>query len=251
MATRAVTWAAVLALSAAAMATACGGAQASSDDRARSEYHYKLARGYYNDRNLAMTQRELHESLKLDPQNFEALHLRGFLRMGLNDQAGAVADFKAALEAKPDFSECRNNLGSALIAQGRYAEAVEALRPVLEDALYPTPAFAQGNTGWAYYMQKEYEQARRHLETAVFLNPRFCLGFNNLGLVHRDTGNLRSATEAFEKAVKLCPTYAEPWYHLGVLRQEGGDAAGADDAFAKCAEAAPDTAMGRRCSTRR
>ncbi len=229
---------------------ACGGAQR-SDEAAKSDYHYRLARNYYNDRNIAMTQRELYEALKLDPRNHEALHLRGFVRMGLNDQAGAVADFKAALAVKPDFQECRNNLGTALLAEGRYEDAIEALKPLLEDPLYPTPAFAHGNIGWAYYEIKDFESARRHLEMAVFLSPRFCLGHNNLGLLYRDTGNPRGAREAFEKATRLCPTFAEPWYHLGVMLQEAGDAAGAENAFRTCAEAAPETAIGRRCAARR
>ena len=229
---------------------ACGASQ-SSDDTAKSDFHYRLARNYYNDRNLAMTQRELHESLRLDPRNHEALHLRGFVRMGLNDQAGAVADFNAALAVKPDFQECRNNLGSALLALGQFQQAIEVLKPLLEDPLYPTPAFAQGNVGWAYYELKDFESARRHLEMAVFLNPRFCVGYNNLGLLHRDTGNPRGAREAFEKATRTCPTFAEPWYHLGVMLQQAGDTGGADQAFQKCAEAAPESAIGRRCSARR
>lgn len=229
---------------------ACGSA-ASSDDSAKSDFHYRLARNYYNDRNLAMTQREVYEALKLNPRNVEALHLRGFVRMGMNDQAGAVADFKSALVIKPDFQECRNNLGTALLAQGRHEEAIEVLKPLLEDPLYPTPAFAHGNIGWAYYQVKDFEAARRHLEMATFLSPRFCLGHNNLGLLYRDTGNPRAARDAFEKATRTCPTFAEPWYHLGVMLQESGDTAAADEAFRKCAEAAPETAIGRRCAARR
>jgi len=231
-------------------AAACGASQ-SSDDTAKSDFHYRLARNYYNDRNLAMTQRELHEALRLDPRNQEALHLRGFVRMGLNDMAGAVADFKAALAVKADFQECRNNLGTALLALGQFEAAIEVLKPLLEDPLYPTPAFAQGNVGWAYYELKDFESARRHLEMSVFLNPRFCVGLNNLGLLYRDTGNSRGARDAFEKATRTCPTFAEPWYHLGVMLQETGDSKGADEAFRKCAEAAPETAIGQRCAARR
>jgi len=235
-----------------ALATLCAcGASQSADDTAKSDYHYRLARNYYNDHNIAMTQRELYEALKLDGKNVEALHLRGFVRMGLNDQAGAVADFRTALTIKPDFQECRNNLGTALLAEARYEEAIAVLKPLLEDPLYPTPAFAHGNIGWAYYQIKDFDAARRHLEMSVFLNPRFCLGFNNLGLLFRDTGNSRSAREAFEKATRTCPTFAEPWYHLGVMLQESGDAAGAEEAFRKCADAAPETAIGRRCAARR
>jgi Tfp pilus assembly protein PilF len=233
-----------------ALAAACSGA-VSSKDAGKAEYHYKLANNYYADHNLAATRRELHDALKLDPDHASAHYLQGIVDLGMDDAAGAVAEFQAALRLKPDFLEARNNLGTALMAQGRFEEAVQAIQPLLEDPLYATPALAQGNVGWAYYQLGNLADARRHLEMAVFLNPKFCLGFNNLGLVHKDTGNARAAREAFEKAVKLCPKFAEPWYHLGVLLQEAADLAGAEEAFAKCAELASDSALGKRCTARR
>jgi len=230
----------------------CSGAQTATDTEvSKSDFHYRLARNYYNDRNIAMTQRELHESLRLDPANAEALHLRGFVLMGLNDLPGAAASLSEALRVKPDLQEARNNLGTVLMAQGRWAEAVEIIKPLLEDPLYPTPAFAHGNVGWAYFQAGDLPNARKHLDMSVFLNPRFCLGWNFLGLLHMQTKNPRAAREAFEKAVKVCPKYAEPWYYLGVMHQQEGDGPGADAAFAKCAEAGEDTPIGKRCKARR
>jgi Tfp pilus assembly protein PilF len=235
----------------AAGATACGGAEVSDEGRAKADYSYRLASNYYADRNIAMTQRELHNALQHDPNHVQALNLRGFVRMGLKDLNGAIADFQAVVRIDPKFQEARNNLGSALIEAGRYHEAIEVLKPLLEDPLYPTPAFAHGNIGWAYYKIQDLSSARRHIEMAVFLSPRFCLGHNNLGLVHKAIGNVRDAIAAFEKATRLCPKYAEPWYHLGVILQETGQPGPADEAFRTCAELAPETTIGRRCAARR
>ncbi len=230
---------------------ACSGATVSDDSRAKADYSYRLASNYYADRNIAMTQRELHSALQHDPNHVQALNLRGFMRMGLKDLNGAVADFQAVVRLDPKFQEARNNLGSALIASGRYHEAIEVLQPLLEDPLYPTPAFAHSNIGWAYFQVRDLPSARRHLEMAVFLNPRFCVGYNNLGQVHKALGNRRDAITAFEKAARSCPQYAEPFYHLGVMHQEAGESEQADEAFRKCAELAPETALGKRCSIRR
>ncbi len=179
------------------------------------------------------------------------------LRDALGNVIGGVR--LPALEA-PTATYLSTNTASpdlppALLAIGnlacRLSGSVVPFDQATLDALYPTPAFAHGNIGWAYYQVKNFDAARRHLEMSVFLNPRFCLGFSNLGLLYRDTGNSRGAREAFEKATRTCPTFAEPWYHLGVMLQESGDAAGAEEAFRKCAEAAPETAIGRRCAARR
>lgn len=241
----------VLALVAVAWLAGCSGATVSDDARAKADYAYRLASNYYADRNIAMTQRELHNALQQDPNHAQALNLRGLVRMGLKDMNGAVADFQHVLKVDPKFQEARNNLGSALIASGRYHEAIEVLRPLLEDPLYPTPAFAHGNVGWAFFQTQDLSSARRHLEMAVFLNPRFCVGYCNLGQVHKALGNRRDAITALEKATRTCPQYAEPFYHLGVIHQEAGDLERADEAFRTCAELAPDTAIGKRCAIRR
>jgi Tfp pilus assembly protein PilF len=241
----------LLSLAAVAWLVACSGATVSDDARAKADYGYRLASNYYADRNIAMTQRELHNALQQDPDHVQALNLRGLVRMGLKDMNGAVADFQHCLRVNPKFQEARNNLGSALIASGRHHEAIEVLLPLLEDPLYPTPAFAHGNVGWAYFQIENLSSARRHLEMAVFLNPRFCVGYNNLGQVHKALDNRRDAIAALEKATRTCPNYAEPFYHLGVIHQEAGDSERADEAFRTCAELAPDTAIGRRCAIRR
>jgi Tfp pilus assembly protein PilF len=231
---------------------ACSGAQRGRDDAAKSEYHYRLAQNCYTqDRNINCTQVELHQALTLDPANADAHYLKGIVLMGLEDLVGAEAEFTEALKLRPDFLEARNNLGSALLAQGRFAEAIQVLTPLTETPLYATPAFAHGNVGWAWYKLGDLAKARRALEMSLFLNPKFCLGMNNLGLVYLDMANARSAREQFERATKQCPAYPDPWYHLGVLLQEAGEAKAADDAFSKCTEAGPDSPIGKRCAARR
>lgn len=230
---------------------ACSGGQVSEDDSAKSVYHYRLARNYYNDRNMAMTQRELHTSLGLDPKNAVARYLKGFVAQGLKDYPTASRELEQAIALDPELLEARNNLGTVYLAQERYADAITTLMPLLENPLYPTPAFAHGNVAWGYYKLGDLENARKHLDMAVFLNPRFCLGFNNLGLVLQEMKNLRAARNAFEKAIKVCPDkYAEAYYNLGVLMQESGEFDGATVQFRKCAEIAPDTSLGQRCAVR-
>ena len=229
----------------------CSGGQVSDEAVAKSDFHYRLARNYYNDRNLAMAQRELHDALEFYPQNPSALHLRGFIQMGLKKLEEAAESFAQALLAKPDFYEARNNLGAVRMAQGRYDEAVRVIEPLAQEPLYPTPWFAHGNLGRCYHQLGNLDQARRYLEMSVFLNPRYCLGFNHLGIVHVDRGNLRDATEVFKKAIKTCPKFQEPHFHLGVIQQRTNRLADADASFATCEELAPDSSMGKRCSIRR
>ncbi len=232
-------------------APGCSGPGPSQDAAAKADFHYRLARNYYNDRNIAMTQRELHTALTLDPTHAEAHHLKGFVLMGLQNYDGAAAEFRETLRLKPDHFEARNNLGATLIAQGRFDEAIQVLTPLVEEPLYPTPAIAHYNLGWAYFQIGDRGTARRHLEMALFLSPGMCKAANALGLVLQEIGDSKGARSAFEKAVKQCPRFAEPYYHLGVMLQKADDHASAQAMFARCAELAPETNVGRRCEARR
>ena len=235
----------------ATLVLACSGMETSKEDVTKtSEFHYKLASNYYTDHNIAMTQRELYEALRINPNHAEAHFLKGFVLIGLDDLHGAETELREALRCNADHFEARNNLGTVLLAQGRFDEAIKTFQPLLETPLYPTPAFAHANIGWAWYQMGNLTEARRSTEMAVFLNPGFCLGYNSLGMIFRDMKNPRQAREQFEKAVKLCPKYAEGWYNLGVLLQGAAEMDAAEAAFAKCQEAAPDSPMGKRCAAR-
>jgi len=230
---------------------ACGLQNSARDKSAQAEFHYKLARNYYSDRNIAMCQRELHTALTLDPKHAEAHHLKGFVLLGLKQYDQAVAEFEETLRIKPDHYEARNNLGAALLALGRFEEAIAVLTPLLSEPLYPTPAFAYGNVGYAYFRLGDLDKARQHLEMAVFLNPAFCVGYNNLGQVYKEMGRSQDAISAFMKAIKICPKYAEPYYHLGTIHQTAHQLATASEFFQKCAELAEGTPLGDRCRARR
>lgn len=230
---------------------ACATTLTSQDRLEQAEFHYKLARNYYNDRNIAMTQRELHTALTLNPEHVEAHHLKGFLLLGLQKYDAAVAEFRETLRLKPDHHEARNNLGAALMAQERFEEAVQVLEPLADEPLYPTPSIAHYNLGYCYYRLGDLAKARQHLETSLFLTPGMCKASNALGLVLQQMGDIRGAREAFENATKQCPSFAEPYYNLGVMLQRLGDAQTADAMFARCAELARGSDMGKRCEARR
>ncbi len=216
----------------------------------KSEYHYKLARNYVDTHNIAMALQELRHSLSLNPNNVRAHYLRGFILMGRADMEGAVEEFKRVLQIDPKFYPARNNLGSAYIAMGMYRDAVKVLRPLLNEEMYPTPYLAEANTGWALFKLGKLDQARQHLSRAVFLNPKFCLGFDELGIVLFKQGRLNDATLSLDQAIKKCPKYAEPYLYKGLILERQGDITGARKAYGTCAKLGGDSLTGRRCNAR-
>ena len=68
--------------------------------------------------------------------------------------------------------------------------------------LSPT-AHAHNNLGMALANIGQLEEARRHFEIAVQLNPRYADALNNLGMWHRVQGQWEPAADYFQRAVDL------------------------------------------------
>lgn len=216
----------------------------------QSDFHYKLARNYLDSHNIPMVLQELRHALDLNPNNADAHYLRGFVLMGRNDLEGAVMEFRRTLEIDPKYYPARNNLGSAYIAMGRYKKAIETLKPLLTEEMYPTPYLAEGNMGWAWYKLHEYAKAEAHLKRAVFLQPNFCLGWDELGIVLRAEGRLDEALLSLEQAIKKCPKYAEPHLYKGLILEAQGYMDKAQKAYEQCAKLGGASPVGRRCKAR-
>lgn len=231
------------------LALGCIGPQRASKSKT-ADFHVKLAANYYVEGNLAMAQKEIYQALRMDPKSPEAHHVEGFILLGLKQYVQAAVAFRKALQLKPDYFEARNNLGAALIAQGRYRDAIEVLKPLTREPLYATPSHAHGNIGLCYMRLHQWSKAREHLERAVFLNPKFCKGYDLLGQTYEKLGDLESAVRAWQKAAEICEWYAEPHYHLGRVAEMGHDLARARKEFQRCAELARDSVLGRRCGSR-
>jgi len=96
----------------------------------------------------------------------------------------------------------------------------------------------------------DLESARKAYDMAVFLNPKFCLGYLNLGHVFLKKHMVRDAQENYEKVTRFCPDFGESYYHLGVIHQKAGRTTEAMEAFEKCASLLKDSPTGKRCMAR-
>jgi len=216
----------------------------------QSVYHYKLARNYVDVHNIPMAFQELRHSLNLNPNNAKAHHLRGFILMGRDDMDGAIREFQQTLKIDPGFYPARNNLGSAYIAMGRYRDAIRELKPLLTEEMYPTPYLAEGNIGWAWFKIGDLEKAKQHLQRAVFLNHRFCLGFDELGIVLFKQNRLNDAMMSLKQVIKKCPKFPEPYLYKGLILEKQGNYQAARKAYKKCAKRGGDSQIGQRCNAR-
>jgi tetratricopeptide (TPR) repeat protein len=110
-------------------------------------------------------------TLSLGESNAVAHMCLGDLEMKAGRPAPAIAEYRAALRAEPDYDLVRNNLASALAMTGRRAEA-----------------------------RAEFEEAMRHGRPSAET-------WHNLGLLDAQEGRYAEAAVAFERALRIDPKH--------------------------------------------
>jgi putative PEP-CTERM system TPR-repeat lipoprotein len=83
-------------------------------------------------RDYAAALKSADRIVKAHPQLPMGFNMRGAAMLGLRNLKGAEANFRAAIQKKPDFVEARRNLGLLLAATGRPAAGRQELLRVVE-----------------------------------------------------------------------------------------------------------------------
>jgi type IV pilus assembly protein PilF len=197
--------------------------------------HYDLGVQLQGQSDIQGAFREFQTALSLDPDMPEAHNAIGLvLHLSFKRYDEAIEHFRAAIAIRPDFSEVKTNLGNAYLDEKRYDEAIQMYEQALNDMLYATPFIAQGNLGWALFKKGDVAQALDHVKAAVTLNPKFCLGYKNLGIIYEAQHSEEDACRQYGRYADHCPDTAEAYYRLGLCSGKLGHADDAKKAFAAC-----------------
>jgi hypothetical protein len=80
----------------------------------------------------------------------------------------------------------------------------------------PDAAIPQGMLGYALAQRQQTDEAIKHYNIALSLNPYNPITHNNLGSAYAEKGLFDKAIEEYETSLKLNPTYADTYYNLGM-----------------------------------
>ena len=152
----------------------------------------------------------------------------------------SVTLFRHALEVTEGNYLAHNNLGTALIREGKTDEALEHFTESVR--LKPTYAETQVNLGTLLTIQVRAREALPHLEYAVRLKPSSPDAHNDLGFALSKEGKFAEAIGCYERALQLRPAYPEAHHNLGVALGSLGKHAEAVPHFAEAVRLKPDYA---------
>ena len=166
---------------------------------------------------------------------------------GLSDMA--IVEFQRALVLKPDDSEVHNYLGAIYLEKGRWDDAIASFNRALANILYDTPSVSLYNLGRAHYEKREYDLALKYYRDATEKNPAPVVVSwieRDIGLCWLAKEDAEEALRHFQKSLTLNPSFDESHYWLGLCYQKLNRQADAAAAFQSAVRLAPESEFGRK-----
>ncbi|HTZ97186.1 MAG TPA: tetratricopeptide repeat protein [Terriglobales bacterium] len=139
-----------------------------------------------------------------------------------------------AVEVQPGSFIAQDNLGGALLNEGRYDEAMQHFRMAV--AIDGTDPMSRLNIAADEqrhgHLQQAVEQFNKLVVTTKDQRYR-ATAFSDMGYAYLNLGDLARAKQSFGAAVSLRPRTLRAWIGLGVVAQKTGDPAAAVRAYSQ------------------
>jgi len=164
----------------------------------RLQAHLDLARGYLEQRDFNRALEPLAKALEIDPRSAEANTLMAVLYQSQGEPSLAEQYYRQALRHEPRHAMALNNYGTFLYSQGRFEDALEPLRKLVQDPNYRERAVAYQNLGLTELKVGNTQRAREAFERALSFNtvlPRSGLELADLAY---DAGDYREASRYYD-----------------------------------------------------
>jgi serine/threonine-protein kinase len=177
------------------------------------------------------------EAIRLDPDLAPAHCNLAEIRAFSGGLLEAIEHYRQALQIDPEFAPAEYLLGVVLVARGRLDESQERRREGVRLKLHDADAY---NDILGFAAREEIE----HYHQALYMDPKFHVPHNNLGITPRDAALLNEAIEHFERALRIAhrtDPRLENWVHaeLGQAFLAQGRFGEAEAATRRCLDRLP------------
>jgi ribosomal protein S12 methylthiotransferase accessory factor len=146
----------------------------------------------------------------------------GSCHLAVDDPQAALPYFQKALDLGPppeEVASIYSYLGVCLKDLGRYREALKVLGEGERIDAERTDIF--NLKGFCHFMLKEHREAIRNFERVLALNPGSAIDYANIGSNYRELGEIDQAIRHYEIALSLDPTIGFARDNLARLKAAG------------------------------
>jgi tetratricopeptide (TPR) repeat protein len=154
-------------------------------------------------------------AVEVTDNNPVAQHNLGYALAAKGRLAQALLHYREALRANPDNAEGHYNLGRALWGLGQSSEAIESMKEAIR--LKPGYADAHFSLAAVALRSKDEQTAALHYQQALKLGvpPEFAAeAYNDLGVIAARRGLFDQAESHFRAAIALKPDFAKARQNL-------------------------------------
>lgn len=180
---------------------------------------------------------EYQRAIKETPEHAAEAHYRiGVLSNQLGNTEGGMQEFRAALQADPNYAEARKALAAYYVNRGANARQQQRLPDAIQD-LQEAVKFDPGSStthvelGMAYEESGRLTEAVQEYQAAVTVDPKDLTAQVRLGQGYNAQKQYDQATAAFKAVLEGNPNSAEAYTGLGVAYAHQGQPEEAKKAF--------------------
>ena len=165
--------------------------------------------------------------LAAQPDNADALHYLGVLRMGQRRRDEAIELVTKSLKVAPRNAHAWNSLGNMVAATGKLGAAEFAFKSALE--LQPDFLEAHYNLGNLQRRMRKREEALQSFQRVVELNPKLSVAHENIAMLLFRLKRTAEATAAFQRWCEADPENPIARHMLAAYTNQAPERA--DDAY--------------------
>jgi len=180
-----------------------------------------LASEYVNSKRYDEALQQLDQVIQQAPRNANALTTKGMIFQMKNDNASAKDSYDRALKIEPNSFAAANNLAYILAEEGKDLEMALGYAQTAR-RLAPEAAASADTLGWVQHKMGRDVLARDQLQFAVSKAPNNPTMQYHLGMIYKETKQVREAQAAFQKAVNSKEDFKEKALAQAALKELAG-----------------------------
>ncbi len=181
----------------------------------------------------------MFQARRIAPNSPELLYEYAQVSLKNNLATEATVAMRKTVLLEPDRPEYLLFLGTCLMESPmEYGDALPYFQRYVK--LKPEDPEGHSSLGWAYYTNKDFENARKEIEESLRLRPDQVLGYYQLGAVSYEMGDYSRAEELLSRAIAQQPDHPDAHLTLGMVYLRQGQAEKARNEFETAARLNPD-----------
>jgi tetratricopeptide (TPR) repeat protein len=183
-----------------------------------------------------------NEALELNPNRPDVYSALSWVAITKEAYEEAITHWRKALEIDANLPGLRSSIASTLMRQGKHTEAIEQLEKNVK--FFPDSVYSNFLLGQAYLQQKDYENAKKHYQTAIELDQNYVNAYYGLfmactrlkqqaeareymavfrKLKAEERKDLKDRKVAFDDAIEMQKGVAKTCVHAGKMYRDRGE----------------------------